>query len=93
MVKGGSGGSTSDAVPEFSLSQVEFPAKLFYILKESGLCKTSGDARRQIQGGGVRLDGDRISEVDLTFDAPEALNGKVLQVGKNRFIRLVQDEV
>jgi tyrosyl-tRNA synthetase len=93
MVKGGGGGSTSDAVPEFSLSQVEFPAKLFYILKESGLCKTSGDARRQIQGGGVRLDGDRISEVDLTFDAPEALNGKVLQVGKNRFIRLVQDEV
>jgi len=89
MVKGGGGGSASDAVPEFSLSQVEFPAKLFYILKESGLCKTSGDARRQIQGGGVRLDGDRISEVDLTFDAPDALNGKVLQVGKNRFIRLI----
>jgi tyrosyl-tRNA synthetase len=89
IVKGGGSGSTSDAVPEFSLSSVEFPAKLFYILKESGLCKTSGDARRQIQGGGVRLDGDRISEVDLTFDSPEALNGKVLQVGKNRFIRLV----
>jgi tyrosyl-tRNA synthetase len=42
--------STGDAVPEFSLSNVEFPAKLFYILKASGLCKSSGEGQRQIQG-------------------------------------------
>jgi len=81
--------STGDAVPEFSLSQVQFPAKLFYILNTSGLCKTSGEGRRQIQGGAVRLDGDRISEVDLTFDSAELLAGKVLQVGKKRFVRLI----
>jgi len=81
--------STGDAVPEFSLSQVQFPAKLFYILNTSGLCKSSGEGRRQIQGGAVKLDGDRISEVDLTFDAPELLAGKVLQVGKKRFVRLI----
>jgi tyrosyl-tRNA synthetase len=80
---------TGDAVPEFSLSQVEFPAKLFYILKASGLCKSSGEGQKQIQGGGVKLDGDRISEVDLTFDSPEALNGKILQLGKKKFVRLV----
>ena len=80
---------TGDAVPEFSLSQVEFPAKLFYILKASGLCKSSGEAQKQIQGGGVKLDGDRISEVDLTFDSPDALNGKILQLGKKKFARLV----
>ena len=81
--------STGDAVPEFSLSSVEFPAKLFYILNASGLCKSSGEGRRQIQGGGVKLDGDRVSDVDLTFDSPDALKGKVLQVGKKNFIRLV----
>jgi tyrosyl-tRNA synthetase len=81
--------STGDAVPEFSLSSVEFPAKLFYILNASGLCKSSGEGRRQIQGGGVKLDGDRISDVDLTFDSPDALNGKILQVGKKNFVRLV----
>lgn len=80
---------TGDAVPEFSLSQVEFPAKLFYILKASGLCKSSGEGQKQIQGGGVKLDGDRISEVDLTFDSPDALNGKILQLGKKKFARLV----
>ena len=82
--------STGDAVPEFSLANVEFPAKLFYILSASGLCKTSTEGRRQMQGGGVKLDGDRVSEVDLTFDSPDALDGKILQVGKKNFVRLVR---
>jgi len=82
--------STGDAVPEFSLANVEFPAKLFYILSASGLCQTSTEGRRQMQGGGVKLDGDRVSEVGLTFDSPDALDGKILQVGKKNFVRLVR---
>ena len=78
----------ADVVPEFSLSGVEFPAKLFYILGASGLCKSSGEGRRQLQGGAVRLDGDRITDVNLSFDSPQALTGKVLQVGKKKFVRL-----
>ncbi|MEQ9670682.1 tyrosine--tRNA ligase [Coleofasciculus sp. G2-EDA-02] len=77
------------AIPEFSLSQVEFPVKLFYILNASGLCSSSGEGRRQIKGGGVKLEGDRITDVDGTFDSPEALEGKVLQVGKKKSVRLV----
>lgn len=82
-------GNTSNTatVPEFSLSGVQFPAKLFYVLSASGLCKSSSEARRQIQGGAVRLDGDRIGQVDVTFDSPTDLYGKVLQVGKNNFVR------
>ncbi len=81
---------TAEAVPEFSLAEIQFPAKLFYILGASKLCKSSSEARREIQGGAVKLDGDRISEVDLTFNSREELTGKVLQVGKKKFIRLVQ---
>ena len=80
--------ATGDAVPEYSLSKIEFPAKLFYILGASGLCSSSGDGRRQIQGGAVRLDGDRITDLNLTFDSPDQLASKVLQVGKKKFIRL-----
>ncbi len=78
----------AEAVPEFSLSDVAFPAKLFYILGASGLCKSSGEGRRQIQGGAVRLDGDRLEDVNLEVASAEALAGKVLQVGKKRFVRL-----
>ncbi len=79
----------ADAVPEFSLESVQFPAKLFYILSASGLCPTGNDARRQIQGGAVRLDGERIEDINRAFEQQAELHGKVLQVGKKKFVRLV----
>jgi tyrosyl-tRNA synthetase len=42
-----------------------------------------------MQGGGVKLEGDRVSDVNLTFESAADLCGKVLQVGKNKFVRLV----
>ncbi len=84
------GDTTGGDIAEYSLSEVEFPAKIFYILGASGLCKSSGEGRRQIQGGAVRLDGDRQTDVNLAFNSPDQLAGKVLQVGKKKFIRLVE---
>ena len=83
------GNTAGGDIAEYSLSEVEFPAKLFYILGASGLCKSSGEGRRQMQGGAVRLEGDRLNDVNLTFDSPDELTGKVLQVGKKKFVRLV----
>ncbi|MBG1271438.1 tyrosine--tRNA ligase [Nostoc sp. WHI] len=83
-------GGKEGAVPEFSLAAVpQFPTKLAYILNATGLCKSTGEGKRKIQEGGVRLDGDRITDVDTTFASLAELQGKVLQVGKNKFVRLV----
>ncbi len=84
------GGSTqADSVPEFSVSAIEFPAKIFYLTSASGLCKTSSDARRQIQGGGVKLNGEKVVDPNFTFDNAEDLIGQVLQFGKNKFVRFI----
>jgi tyrosyl-tRNA synthetase len=85
------GGKTAagDSIPEFSLSELNFPVKVFQILAASGLCSGSNDAKRQIQGGAVKLDGQPIADIDLTYDDSTALAGKVLQVGKKRFRKLV----
>lgn len=88
LVKGG-GKTETAVVPEFSLAAVQFPAKLFFIVSASGLCKSSSDARRQIQGGAVKLDGDRVDQVDLTFESAADLAGRTLSVGTKRFVRLV----
>lgn len=80
-------GTQSEAVPEFSLSQVQFPAKFFYLVSAAGLCKSSSEARRQIQGGAVKLEGVKMDQPDLVFESPEELSGKVLQLGKNKFVR------
>lgn len=79
----------AEAVPEYSLTEVCFPVKMFYLLSASGLCSSSGDGKRQIQGGAVKLDGEKIADADLTFQTSEALAGKILQVGKKKFVRLV----
>ena len=43
------------------------------------------EARRNIAQGGVRLDGDPVTDLDI---AASDLAGRVLQVGKRRFLKL-----
>lgn len=80
-------GTSTESVPEFSLAGVTFPAKLFYLVAASGLCASSSEARRQVQGGAVRLNGEKLSEPDQLFEAPQALEGQVMQLGKKKFVR------
>ncbi len=87
--KAAASGGKAGEVPEYSLAEVEFPVKLFYLLNASGLCKSSGEGRRKIQEGGVRLDGEKITDTDATFNASEELQGKVLQLGKKKFVKLI----
>ncbi|WAS06575.1 tyrosine--tRNA ligase [Gloeomargaritales cyanobacterium VI4D9] len=81
--------ATAGDIPEFSLQGVTLPVKLFYLLAASGLCRSSSEARRQIQNGAVRLDDQRITDVDWQASDLQPLVGRVLQVGKSKFVRLV----
>jgi len=84
-------GGKEGALPEFSLTAIsQFPVKLAFILGATGLCKSNAEGKRKIQEGGVRLDGTKITDVDLMFTEPSELHTKVLQVGKNKFVRLVE---
>ena len=85
---GGSGAAAAD-VPEASLSAVNFPAKAFYVLSAVGICASSSEARRQIKGGAARLEGEKITDPNLEFGSVSELEGKVLQLGKKIFRRLV----
>lgn len=87
LVQGGGEGAAG--VPEFSLATISFPAKMFYLVAATGLCATSSEARRQMQGGGVKLEGEKIADPDQLVENATTLAGKVLQVGKKKFVRLV----
>ena len=54
----------------------------------AGFADTNGEARRFVRGGAVRLDGEVISDEKLSLSVAD-LPGKVLQVGKRRYARLV----
>ena len=83
------GAAASAEVPEVSLGAVNFPAKAFYLLSAVGICSSSSDARRQIIGGGVKLDGEKLSDPNQEFQSSAELEGKVLQLGKKIFRRFV----
>ncbi len=78
-----------ESIPEFSVDTIIFPAKIFQILAATGLCSGSNDAKRQIQGGAVKLDGELIIDIDVALADAAQLRGKILQVGKKRFRRLM----
>jgi tyrosyl-tRNA synthetase len=85
---GGSAAAAAD-VPEASLSAVNFPAKAFYLFSAVGMCASSSEARRQIKGGAARLEGEKITDPNQEFASVSELEGKVLQLGKKTFRRLV----
>lgn len=58
------------------------------LLVESGLCASGSEARRQVRGRAVRLDSQLVTDETAVFRA-DSLDGRVLQVGKRRFCRLV----
>ena len=77
-------GKAPDEVPEAKLPDgdpVHLPAVLVELL---GVGSTS-EARRLISQGGVRVNGEAVTEIDVPRDA---LDGALLQAGKRQFIRL-----
>ncbi len=84
-----SGELSADSVPEASLAGLAFPLKAFYLLSALQVCASSSEGRRQIQGGGVKLDGEKLSDPNQEFASAEELDGKVLQLGRKTFRRLV----
>jgi len=57
------------------------------LLAALGLAPSNSAARRLIEQGGVRLDGEPVTDPKREYPARE-LRGKVLQVSRRRFVRL-----
>lgn len=58
------------------------------VLQAAGLVPSAGQARRDIDGGGVKLDGEAIAPKTYNVDPATLKPGTVLQVGKRKFARL-----
>jgi len=77
-------GQAPEEIPEAPLP-ADDPVHLPKLLADQGLVASTSEGRRLIGQGGLRLDGEPVSELDLPR---ERLNGAVLQAGKRRFLRL-----
>ncbi len=65
------------------------PVHLPALLKEAGLAPTTSEARRLIDGGAVRIDGEPVVLGAGVYDLPwAAVDGHVIQAGKRRYARI-----
>jgi tyrosyl-tRNA synthetase len=79
-------GGIPDEITEINLSLGEGGAALGIgaLLKSAGLAASSGEGNRLIDGGGVRIDSNTVSDKGLKLGA----GTYVLQVGKRKFARV-----
>ena len=52
------------------------------------MVKSKSEARRLVQQGGVRVNGEQINDVAYSL-APDADSEQVIQAGKRKFLRVV----
>lgn len=79
-----------DDVAEFAADLTPNDEGLVYLAKlisDAGLTNSTGDARRMIDQGGVKVNGEAISAKTYNV-APEMLKDAVVQVGKRKFIKI-----
>ena len=75
-------GGIPDDIPEVALTGA--PLGIGQLLKQAGLCPSTSEALRMVEQGGVRIDGEVVSDKALKVEA----GGFVLQVGKRKFARV-----
>ena len=78
-------GAIPDDIPEVSLEAPGEGLAVVQILKQAGLVPSTSEAMRQIAGGGVRLDGEKVSDKGLLVAKGSVV---VVQVGKRKFARV-----
>jgi tyrosyl-tRNA synthetase len=74
-------GAMPEEMPEVSVAT----ASIAQVLKQADLVSSTSEALRLIEGGGVRVDGDKVSDKTLILKAGITV---VMQVGKRRFARV-----
>ena len=80
-----------DDIPECSVDLTPNDKGKVYLAKllaETDLASGTGEARRLIDGGGVKINGETVPAKQYNVD-PSALVGATLQVGKRKFVKLV----
>ena len=86
------GGSTAN-MPTFELSEEDFAdgsIDILGVLQKSGLCASRSEARRNVEQGGVSVDGSPVKDIKAAFAKDRfAGDGMVFKRGKKNFMKVV----
>ncbi|MBQ1396538.1 MAG: tyrosine--tRNA ligase [Eubacterium sp.] len=86
------GGAASENIPTVAMAAAEFEGEgkgLVTLIKELGLAPSNGEARRNIEQGGVAVNGEKITDARFAVTADQFKDGVLLiQKGKKKFMKV-----
>ena len=78
-------GAVPDEMPEFSLPTVGDGLSIVQAIKLAGLTASTSEAMRMIDQGGIKVNGEKVSDKGLLLKGSDPF---VIQVGKRKFARV-----
>ena len=86
-------GASTENMPTFELSEEDFTdgtIDILSILNKSGLAASRSEARRNVEQGGVSVDGNPVKDIKAVFSREQfAGDGMVVKRGKKNFKKIV----
>ena len=83
-------GAMAGAVPTTEISTLEGCKRVIDLMVKAGLCKSLGEGRRLIAGGGVYVNDDKVIEPDQEVSEKDfGAEGLMIRKGKKAFHRIV----
>jgi len=86
------GGNAAD-MPTCELEEADFTdggIDILAILQKSGLAPTRSEARRNVEQGGVTVEGEAVSDVKAVFAKDQfSGDGMIVKRGKKKFVRVI----
>jgi tyrosyl-tRNA synthetase len=83
--------SIPDDINEYIINKKDYPSgkiKIISLLNESKLCSSNGEAKRIIEQGGLKIDNNKVTDINLELNIDE-LNSKIIQKGKRYFLKVI----
>ena len=62
-------------------------SKLIDTLTSNSTISSKSEAKRLIEGGGMKIDDDQINDINLTID--KSYNEKILKIGKKKYFKII----
>lgn len=78
-------GNIPDSIPEFKLGEENI--NICDLLVKIGFASSRGEAKRMIIGKGIKLNSKIVTNI---MDSVNVSNGKVIQFGKNKMMKVIQ---
>ncbi len=86
------GGGSDENMPTTTLADTDFAdgkIGVLTLLVKCGLAASNGEARKLVQGGGVTIDGEKVSDFKAMLEQESFRDGRIIKKGKKTFHKAI----